>query len=42
MCDGCVCLGDVFGGEVFVRYCECIDGVGIVNDNTVMQWYIVV
>ena len=35
-------LSDVFGDERFVRFCGCIGGVGIVYDNTLMQWYIVV
>ena len=35
-------LGGVFGDEVFVRYCECTGGVGIVYDNTLMQLCIVV
>ena len=35
-------LSDVFGDEMFVRFDECIGGVGIVYDNTLMQWYIVV
>ena len=35
-------LSDVFGDEMFVRFHECIDGVGMVYDNTLMQWYIVV
>ena len=35
-------LSDVFGDEMFVRYCKCICGVGIVYDNTLMQWYIVI
>ena len=35
-------LGGVFGVEVLVRYCECIGGVGVVYDNMLMQWYIVV
>ena len=35
-------LDDIFGDEMFVRFCECISGVGIVYDNTLMQWYIVV
>ena len=35
-------LSDVFGDEMFVRFDECIGGLGIVYDNTLMQWYIVV
>ena len=35
-------LSDVFRDEMFVRFDECIDGVGIVYDNTLMQWYIVI
>ena len=35
-------MSDVFGDEMFVRYCKCICGVGIVYDNTLMQWYIVI
>ena len=35
-------LSDVFGDEMFVRFDECICGVGIVYDNTLMQWYIVI
>ena len=35
-------LSDVFGDEVFVRYCECIGGAVTVCDNAVMQCYIVV
>ena len=35
-------LDDIFGDEVFVRYCECISGAVTVCDNAVMQWYIVV
>ena len=35
-------LDDIFGDEVFVRYCKCIGGAVIVCDNAVMQWYIVV
>ena len=44
VCDGdvCVCLGGVFGGEVFVRYWECIVGASMVCDNALMQWYMVV
>ena len=34
-------LGDVFRGEVFVRYCECFGGADTVCDNALMQWYIV-
>ena len=34
-------MSDVFGDEMFVRFDECICGVGIVYDNTLMQWYIV-
>ena len=34
-------LDDVFGDGMFVRYCKCIDGVGIVYDNTVMQLFMV-
>ena len=41
VCEG-VCLGDVFGVEVFVRYRECIGGTTTVCDNALMQWYIVV
>ena len=40
-CDGGA-LGGVFGDEVFLRFRECIGGVGIVYDNMLMQWYIVV
>ena len=29
-------MDDVFGDGMFVRYCKCICGVGIVYDNTVM------
>ena len=36
-----VCLGSVFGVEMLVRYWKCIDRVGIVYDNTVMQWFMV-
>ena len=32
-------LSDVFGDEMFVRFDECIGGVDIVYDNTLMQWY---
>ena len=32
-------LDDIFGDEVFVRFCECTGGVGMVYDNTLMQWY---
>ena len=35
-------MSDVFGDEMFVRFDECICGVGIVYDNTLMQWYIVI
>ena len=35
-------MSDVLGVGIVVRYCKCIDGVGIVYDNTVMQWYIVI
>ena len=35
-------MSDVFGDEVFVRYYECIGGIGIVYDNAAMQWCIVV
>ena len=35
-------LDDIFGDEVFVRYCERISGAVTVCDNAVMQWYIVV
>ena len=35
-------LSDVFRDEMFVRFDECIGGVGIVYDNTLMQWYIVI
>ena len=34
-------MSDVFGDEMFVRFDECICGVVIVYDNTLMQWYIV-
>ena len=34
-------MDDVFGDGMFVRFHECIGGVGIVYDNTLMQWYIV-
>ena len=34
-------LGDVFRGEVFVRYCECFGGATIVCDKALTQWYIV-
>ena len=34
-------LGGVFGVEMLVRYYECIGGVCIVFDKTLMQWYIV-
>ena len=40
-CDGGA-LDDVFGDEVFVRYCECIGGAVTVCDNAAMQWCIVV
>ena len=35
------CFGDVLGVGIVVRYCKCIDGVGIVYDNTVMQLFMV-
>ena len=35
-------MSDVFGDEMFVRFDGCICGVGIVYDNTLMQWYIVI
>ena len=42
VCEWGVCLGDVFGVEVFVRYRECIGGATTVCDNALMQRYIVV
>ena len=35
-------LDDIFRDEMLVRFRECIGGVGIVYDNTLMQWYIVI